>query len=155
MSPRTFGGVPKGASDRRLSAPDPTVRAGGASITACSFWWLIGLRVTAAPMSRCPDLARKEHANILLFNYLVVFVRAPGFVDCCRSAMLRGGSALADSLRWSFSPRHLRYRWRVGSLPGCRHTLFGGGLAHVRSSTQTRARTTYPAGTDDQPGRSP
>ena len=40
------------------------------------FWWLIGLRVTAAPMSQCPDLARKEHSNILLFRYLVVVVRA-------------------------------------------------------------------------------
>ncbi len=27
-------------------------------------------------MSRCPDLARKEHSNILLFDYLVVVVRA-------------------------------------------------------------------------------
>ena len=46
--------------------------------------------MTAAPMSQCPDLARKEHANILLFDYLAFFERAPGSVDCCRSAILRG-----------------------------------------------------------------
>ena len=43
--------------------------------------------MTAAPMSQCPDLARKEHSNILLFHYLVVFAWVQSFVDGSRSAM--------------------------------------------------------------------
>ena len=88
-------------------------------------------------MSQCPDLARKEHASILLFNYLAVFVRVNYLAATALSVifsvrrlhdwLLHSGSVVSWSSVASGSVSDCGFQPMPGSCPVVRSRVCAAG----------------------------